>query len=175
MNRRRLALVAGLLALAVGVAVAASPGLLGLAVDRALVTALGVVTLLGAVRQVAARRGVDTEAAVTPTPEHRVPTPPPGEDLRDSLGGFLSSGRLPYNQAVRGLRAAAVEVLAQCRRPRPENNRAGDDGRLRVARETEHERPVGDAGRGPDRDDAGADDLEQPRPERLAETRQCLL
>lgn len=113
MNRRRLALVAGLLALAVGVAVAASPGLLGLAVDRALVTALGVVTLLVAVRQVAARRGVDTEAAVTPTPEHRVPTPPPGEDLRDSLGGFLSSGRLPYNQAVRGLRAAAVEVLAQ--------------------------------------------------------------
>ena len=113
MTRRQLALVAGLLALAVGVAVAVSPGLLGLDVDRALVTALGVMILLLAIRQATARRGVDLEEAVTPTPEYRVPTPPPGEDLRDSLGGFFSTGRLPYNQAVRGLRAAAVEVLVQ--------------------------------------------------------------
>ena len=113
MNRRLLALVAGLLALAVGMAAAVSPGLLGMDVDRALVTALGVVTLLLAVRQVALRRGVDLDEAVTPDPEYRVPTPPPGEDLRDSLGGFFAAGRLPYNQAVRGLRAAAVEVLVQ--------------------------------------------------------------
>ncbi|MEF8887860.1 MAG: DUF58 domain-containing protein [Haloarculaceae archaeon] len=113
MNRRLLALVAGLLALALGVAVAVSPGLLGLDFDRALVTALGVVTLALAVRQVTRRRGVDFDEAVTPDPEYRVPTPPPGEDLRDSLGGFFTAGRLPYNQAVRGLRAAAVEVLVQ--------------------------------------------------------------
>ena len=113
MNRRLLALVAGLLALALGVGVAVSPGLLGLEFDRALVTALGVVTLVLAVRQVTRRRGVDLEEAVTPDPEYRVPTPPPGEDLRDSLGGFFAAGRLPYNQAVRGLWAAAVEVLVQ--------------------------------------------------------------
>ena len=113
MNRRLLALVAGLLALALGVAVAVSPGLLGLDVDRALVTALGVVTLVLAVRQVTVRRGTDLDEAVTPDPEYRVPTPPPGEDLRDSLGGFFAAGRLPYNQAVQGLRAAAVEVLVQ--------------------------------------------------------------
>lgn len=113
MNRRLLALVAGLLALAVGIAAAVSPGLLGMDVDRALVTALGVVTLLLAARQVALRRGVELDEAVTPDPEYRVPTPPPGEDLRESLGGFFAAGRLPYNQAVRGLRAAAVEVLVQ--------------------------------------------------------------
>ncbi len=113
MNRRLLALVAGLLALAVGVAVAVSPGLLGLDFDRALVTALGVVVLVLAARQVTLRSGVDLDEAVTPDPEYRVPTPPPGEDLRDALGGFFAAGRLPYNQAVRGLRAAAVEVLVQ--------------------------------------------------------------
>lgn len=113
MNLRPLALVAGLLALALGVAVAVSPGLLGLDFDRALVTALGVVTLVLAARQVSVRRGVDLDEAVTPDPEYRVPTPPPGEDLRDSLGGFFAAGRLPYNQAVRGLQAAAVEVLVQ--------------------------------------------------------------
>ena len=113
MNRRLLALAAGLLALGLGVAVAVSPGLLGLDFDRALVTALGVVVLVLAARQVARRRGVDRDEAVTPDPEYRVPTPPPGEDLRDALGGFFAAGRLPYNQAVRGLRAAAVEVLVQ--------------------------------------------------------------
>jgi len=112
-NRRLLALAAGLLALGLGVAVAVSPGLLGLDFDRALVTALGVVVLVLAARQVARRRGVDRDEAVTPDPEYRVPTPPPGEDLRDALGGFFAAGRLPYNQAVRGLRAAAVEVLVQ--------------------------------------------------------------
>jgi uncharacterized repeat protein (TIGR01451 family) len=112
-NRRLLALAAGLLALGLGVAVAVSPGLLGLDFDRALVTALGVVVLVLAARQVARRRGVDCDEAVTPDPEYRVPTPPPGEDLRDALGGFFAAGRLPYNQAVRGLRAAAVEVLVQ--------------------------------------------------------------
>ena len=112
MNRRLLALVAGLLALAVGVVAAVSPAL-AIGVDRALVTALGVVTLVLAVRAVAVRRGTDFDEAVTPDPEHRVPTPPPGEDLRDSLGRFFAAGRLPYNQAVQGLRAAAVEVLVQ--------------------------------------------------------------
>jgi len=112
-NGRRLALVAGLLTLSVGVAAAVSPGLVGLDVDRALVTALGVVTLVLAARAVVRRRAVDLEEAVTPDPEYRVPTPPPGEDLRGTLGGFFTTGRLPYSQAAQGLRAAAVEVLVQ--------------------------------------------------------------
>ena len=113
MNRRTLALVAGLCALAVGVGVALVPGLLGLEFDRAVVTALGVVVLILAVPRMLGRQETELDEARTPDPEHRVPTPPPGEDLRDALGEFFMAGRLPYNQAVRGLRAAAVEVLVQ--------------------------------------------------------------
>ncbi|WP_225336148.1 DUF58 domain-containing protein [Halomicrobium urmianum] len=115
MNRRRLAVVGGLLSLAIGALALAVPGAVSIGLDRAFVTVVGLGALVQALRVVQARRHAELDEAETPDPEAAPPSPTPGDNLESVVSGFLDQRRFfQYQSRVRdGLRAAAVAVLAQ--------------------------------------------------------------
>jgi uncharacterized protein (DUF58 family) len=112
-NRRRVALAAGVLALAAGLAVAA--GLTAVPVDRIVVSVVGGLALLQAVRVVARRRRTERDEATTPDPERPYAAPTPGDRLADVTKTFLPPGGSRYDrpQIREGLRNAAAAVLTR--------------------------------------------------------------
>ncbi|MFC7116404.1 DUF58 domain-containing protein [Natronoarchaeum sp. GCM10025703] len=115
MNYRRLALAIGIVALGLSLLAIVSPGLVAFNLDRVLVSGVGGLVLLQAVRVIQARRRDDRDEAVTPDPELPIATPPPGEDLESELERFLDARQIYYRQTRlrKGLREAAVTVLSQ--------------------------------------------------------------
>lgn len=115
MNYRRLALLVGVATLGVGLIASLAPGLVAVSLDRTLVSGIGVVILVQALRVVQTRRHGDLEEATTPDPELPIRTSAPGTDLERVLEQFLDTQRVSYRRAhVRtGLRSAAVAVLTQ--------------------------------------------------------------
>lgn len=116
MNRRlRTALlVGGLLATMLGLGAIFAPGLLAFGLDAAAVPLLGMLTLALAVRAVQQRRTVEQLLATTPDPEVLTATPPPGEDMDETLADFLGTERTYYGRYTRrGLRRAATAALVR--------------------------------------------------------------
>ncbi|MFB6129789.1 MAG: DUF58 domain-containing protein [Salinigranum sp.] len=115
MNGSRALAAAGVVALAVALAVLASPGLLAVSLDRLAVTAVGVLALLVAVGVARRRLHHEYRQAATPDPELPADVPPPGADLDDVLAQFDDSRPVYYfgSSLRRGLDAAAVAVLVR--------------------------------------------------------------
>ena len=115
MNYRRLALLFGIGALGVGLVAIAYPEFVAFSLDRILVSIVGILALVQALRVIQTRRHSELDEAVTPDPELPIATPAPGEDLETVLEGFLDTRRTLYHQnRVRdGLRSAAAVVLIQ--------------------------------------------------------------
>jgi uncharacterized repeat protein (TIGR01451 family) len=110
---RRVALVGGAVALAVGLAAAAAPGVVPVSVDRLAVTAVGVLALVQAYR--VARDREPVEEVSTPDPELAFAPPPPGDRLNAALEPFRD-GQRGLREASRireGLYGAAVAVLTR--------------------------------------------------------------
>lgn len=126
MNARRLSLLIGAVTLAVGVVAIVAPGVVPVSPDRAIVSLVGALAILQALRVVQRRRGGTLDEATTPDPERAVSTPRPGEDVESVLGEFLDRRRV-YGHLSRireGLIAAAVAVLAQFEGHTPSDARA---------------------------------------------------
>ena len=115
MNYRRLAASLGVLALGTSLVAIVAPGLLGVDLDRIVVSVVGVLALLQALRVIQRRRHAELDEAGTPDPELPFATPVPGEDLDSVLDGFLDTRRMYYrgNRVREGLRSAAVAVLTR--------------------------------------------------------------
>ncbi len=91
---RRLVLVAGVLALAGGLAAAVHPPLAAtLGADDTLLSMLGVLALLLAARVVQQRRAAELAAAEPPTPEIGLRPPVPGDDVDDDVGRLSRGAR----------------------------------------------------------------------------------
>jgi len=114
-NYRRVALAIGILSLGLSLLAIVFPGLVAVTLDRVVISVVGGVVLLQALRVMLARRRENRDEAVPPDPERRISTSPPGEELEDELERFLGDRRLYFPRARlrEGLREAAVTVLAQ--------------------------------------------------------------
>jgi len=110
---RRLSLAVGVLALGIGLAATLVPGFVSLGLGRVVVSVVGGLALLQAVRVVRSRRGEPLDEATMPDPERPVETPSPGAAFETALAGLLGADRIYYHpKRIReGLRAAAVDVL----------------------------------------------------------------
>ena len=115
MNYRRVALAIGILSLGLSLLAIVFPGLVAVTLDRVVISVVGGVVLLQALRVMLGRRRENRDEAVPPDPERRISTSPPGEELEDELERFLGDRRLYFPRARlrEGLREAAVTVLAQ--------------------------------------------------------------
>lgn len=115
MNRRRVASVVGVLALGLGVLVSVTPGVVPVSVDDLLISTIGVLALVQAMRVIQTRRHGDLDEAEMPDPERPIATPSPGDDLEAVLDQFLGRRRLFYRRTrVReGLEAVAIAVLTR--------------------------------------------------------------
>lgn len=113
MNRRRIALAAGVVALAAGLAAAA--GLTTVPVDRLVVSLVGGLALLQAIRVVGRRRRTERDEATTTDPERRYIPPTPGNELSDAAKPFLPPGGVRFDlpQIRAGLQRAAEAVLTR--------------------------------------------------------------
>jgi uncharacterized repeat protein (TIGR01451 family) len=114
-NRRQLALLVGIVTLAVGAVALVVPGVVPLRPDRAVVTVIGVLALVQVFRIIQRRRHGAIDEARTHDPERRATVPPPGRNIDDVLRGFLKSYRTyPSSRRTReGLAAVATTVLAR--------------------------------------------------------------
>ncbi len=112
---RRLALAGGLLALALGALAVAAPGLVPVSTDRAVLSLIALIAVLGALRAVQSRRKTNLRAAETPDPELSARVGPPGEPVETAAAEFLDGARERYARSnLRdGLREAAVATLVQ--------------------------------------------------------------
>lgn len=118
MNRswRSGALAAGLLALALGLGAMFAPGLLGFGLGVELVSLFGLLTVLLAARAVQLRRENGRLLATTADPEVLRPSPPPGDDMDETLADFLGASRTYYGRfGRRALREAALDALTHAR------------------------------------------------------------
>lgn len=115
MNVRRLAMALGLVALVVGIAIVGFPGLLPVAVDRAVLVLIGGLALLQAIREMQSYWRAEPDEAQPANPERSARLPSPGADFEETLGQFVPSTRFTYYRIglKEGLRAAAVAVLVQ--------------------------------------------------------------
>lgn len=115
MNYRRLSLVIGVATLAAGVVAIVAPGSVPLSPGRVIVTLIGVLALLQALRVIQRRRHGRHNEATTPDPERAGSAPTFGDDLEGVLAPFLNRRRVPLQvRKVRdGLTAVAVAVLTQ--------------------------------------------------------------
>lgn len=115
MNVRRLLSALGLAALGLGLVAIVWPGTIGLDLDTAVVTLVGLLALVEALRSVQSRRRADLDEATTPDPELSAAVRAPGEDLESAVGEFLGDRRTYYRgtRAREGLRAAAIAVLTE--------------------------------------------------------------
>lgn len=115
MNYRRLALFVGITALGFSLIAIVYPGLMAFSLDRIIVSVIGALALIQALRVIQSRRHEELDEAVTPDPELSVATPPPGDELETVLKQFLDTRRIYYHRSrIReGLRSAAVSVLTQ--------------------------------------------------------------
>ncbi len=115
MNRRRLALLAGVVTLGIGAVALIAPGLVPLRPGRAIVTVVGVLALVQAVRVIQRRRHGSIEEARTNDPERRALTPRPGRNVDDVLAWFLKGWRTyPHGRRMReGLTAVVTAVLTR--------------------------------------------------------------
>lgn len=115
MNYRRLALYVGIVALGFSLVSIAYPGFLGFSLDRILVSGIGVLALIQALRVIQTRRHGELDEAKTPDPELPIATPSPGEDIESALMQFLDTRHSYYYRTrIRdGLRSAAMSVLTQ--------------------------------------------------------------
>jgi len=114
-NYRHVALGIGILSLGASLLAIISPGLIAVTLDQVLITVVGGIVILQALRVILGRWREDRDEAVTPDPELPISTSPPGEELKDELERFLGTKRLYFPRARlrTGLREAAVTVLAQ--------------------------------------------------------------
>lgn len=131
MNAGRLLLVLGLAALGLGLASIVAPGAVGLDLGTAVVTLVGLLALVEALRSVQSRRRADLDEATTPDPELPAATGIPGEDLESTLETFLDDRRNYYRgtRAREGLRAAATAVLREYEGlPEPEAEERIEEG-----------------------------------------------
>lgn len=113
-NYRRLSLFLGIVTLGFSLVTIVYPGFVAFSVDRILVSIIGVLALVQALRVIQSRRHSTLDEAVTPDPELPIATPSPGEDLETVLEQFLDTHVHYYGNRVReGLRSAAIAVLTQ--------------------------------------------------------------
>lgn len=109
---RRLAVLAGIVAFALGVGTLLAPDIL--TVDGVFLPVVAILALALAARAAQIRRGGDRTRAETPDPEVAEPVPAPGDDLREALAAFTNVRRRGGTRSLRaGLRAAAVRVLTR--------------------------------------------------------------
>ena len=115
MNYRRLSSLIGIVALGAGIVAIVAPGTIPLRPDRVIVSLIGVLALVQALRVVKRRRGGTLDEAKTPEPERSITTPQPGEDFESLLSQLLDKRRVyPHLKNVReGLSTAAVAVLTR--------------------------------------------------------------
>lgn len=115
MNYRRLALGVGIIALGFSLIAIVYPGLVAFSLDRILVSVIGALALIQALRVIQTRRHGELDEAETPDPELPIATPSPGEELESVLKQFLGTRRISYHRTrIReGLQSAAVAVLTQ--------------------------------------------------------------
>ena len=115
MNYRRLSSLIGIVALGIGVVAIVAPGTIPLSPDRVIVSLIGVLALVQALRVIQRRRDGELDEAETPEPERSIATSQPGEDFEAILGQFLDRRRIyAHVKRVReGLSAATVAVLTQ--------------------------------------------------------------
>lgn len=115
MNARRVAVLAGVLTVAVGVVALVAPGAVPVRLDRAVVVFVGVVALVQAARVVQRRRNGRLDVATTPDPERAVSASQPGADLGSVLAPFLNRRRVAVylNRLQEGLTAVAVAALVR--------------------------------------------------------------
>ncbi|MFB6228780.1 MAG: DUF58 domain-containing protein [Halobacteriales archaeon] len=113
MNRGRFALLIGVVTLAVGAVALVAPGIIPLRPDRAIVTVIGVLALVQAIRVIQRRRHGALDEARTHDPERRVVAPRPGRNIDDVLAWFLEGYRTypPGRRMREGLTAVTTEVL----------------------------------------------------------------
>ncbi|MFC6904018.1 DUF58 domain-containing protein [Halalkalicoccus tibetensis] len=131
MNAGRLLLVLGLAALGLGLASIVAPDAVGLDLGTAVVTLVGLLTVVEALRSVQSRRRADLDEATTPDPELTVTADAPGEELESAVEAFLGDRRNYYRgtRAQEGLRAAAIGVLREYEGlPEPEAEERIEDG-----------------------------------------------
>jgi uncharacterized protein (DUF58 family) len=112
---RSVALAVGILALGAGVLTAVAPGLLGVGFGDLLVSGVGVLAVVQALRALRARLDRPDDPVETPAPERPVATRTPGASFEDVLAGFVDGlgGSFPRSRVREGLRAAAVAALAR--------------------------------------------------------------
>ncbi|MUW14040.1 DUF58 domain-containing protein [Halorubrum sp. CBA1125] len=115
MNYRRLASLVGIAALGFSLITIVYPGLVAFSLGPSIVSGIGVLALVQALRVVQTRRHESLDEAATPDPELPVGTASPGDELETVLNQFLGSRRTYYHRTrIReGLRSAAVSVLTQ--------------------------------------------------------------
>ncbi|WP_122090575.1 DUF58 domain-containing protein [Halalkalicoccus subterraneus] len=115
MNTGRLLLVLGLAALGLGLASILVPDAIGLDLGTAVVTLVGLLAVVEALRAVQSRRRTDLDEATTPDPELSLSVPAPGEEFDSAVGAFIGDRQGYYRgtRAREGLRAAAVAVLRE--------------------------------------------------------------
>jgi uncharacterized repeat protein (TIGR01451 family) len=114
-NYRRLLPLIGIVALGVGIVAIVAPGIVPLSPDRIIVSLIGVLALVQALRIIQRRREGSLDEAETPEPERTITTPQPGEDFESVLGQFLDRQRVyAHVKRIReGLSVATVAVLTR--------------------------------------------------------------
>lgn len=115
MNVGRLLLALGLAALGLGLASIVAPDAVGLDLNTAVVTLVGLLAVVEALRSIQSRRRADLDEATTPDPELPAAARAPGEQLESALEPFLGDRRNYYraSRTREGLRAAATAVLRE--------------------------------------------------------------
>lgn len=115
MTLRRLALPTGVVALGLGAVALVEPGLIPLDPDRFVVSLVGVLALVQALRVARSRYRDTVDEADTPDPERPVATPTPGDELETAATEFLGRQRaFHYRTRIEdGLRTAARTVLTR--------------------------------------------------------------
>ncbi len=110
MNARRLWIVSGIAAFALGATTWAFPGLVGLAVGEATLALVGVLALVLAIGRIRDRRGSEVRMGRTPDPERPMPSERPGEETDRTIRLLRDRRRVSYQQRTE-LRMRIDEAL----------------------------------------------------------------
>lgn len=115
MNKRRIVVTLGITTLVCALLVIGFPELFAFSTSEVVISLIGILALVQAVRVMQDRRKRSAEDAAKQEPEQPIPTPAPGDVFENEVKQFLSTRRLHfYRDRIRdGLQAATVEVLTQ--------------------------------------------------------------
>lgn len=112
MNRIRLLMAMGIVLLGLGISEILFPGLIPVTITESILYIVGAGILLYAYLVYDRRKTSAYTEVDPPSPEFRIPTPTPGQELETVLERFINRSQLQFeSKTIHGLREAAVQTL----------------------------------------------------------------